>query len=77
MQMVFVVITGYVVAVSPPVKKTIRSLASVPKTPRVAVAYVAFVCMMASLISWGMSLILGGMLIGRGFGYRFDAAENL
>lgn len=62
MQMAFVVITGYVVAVAPPVRKLIVKLASVPKSPRIAVVYVAFICLMASLISWGLSLIIGGML---------------
>lgn len=62
MQMAFVVITGYIVAVAPPVRKLIEALASFPKTPRVAVAYVAFVCLISSLISWGLSLIIGGIL---------------
>lgn len=62
MQMAFVVIGGYVVAVAPPVKRLIMQLASVPKTPRVAVAYVAFICLISSLLSWGLSLIIGGML---------------
>ena len=62
MQMAFVVITGYIVAVAPPMKKLIDALASVPKEPRVAVAYVAFICLISSLVSWGFSLIIGGML---------------
>ena len=62
MQMAFVVIGGYIVAISKPVNRLIVALAEVPKTPKVAVAYVAFVAMMASLISWGFSLIFGGML---------------
>ena len=63
MQMAFVIITGYVVAVSKPVKKIIYMLSDVPKTPKMAVAYVAFVAMMASLLSWGFSLVLAGFLI--------------
>ena len=51
MQMAFVVIGGYIVAVSPPVRKVIMWLAQFPKTPKVAVAYVAFVAMVASLLS--------------------------
>ena len=62
MQMAFVVIAGYIVAVSPPVKKLVVMLAAVPKTPRFAVAYVAFMVMIASLLSWGFSLIFGGIL---------------
>lgn len=63
MQMAFVVIGGYVVAVSGPVKQLIVRLASFPKTPKVAVAYVAFVAMVASLLSWGFSMIFAGILM--------------
>ena len=63
MQMAFVVIGGYIVAVAKPVQKFIIMLACVPKTPRVAVAYVAFMAMLASLLSWGFSLIFGGFLM--------------
>jgi short-chain fatty acids transporter len=62
MQMAFVVIGGYIVAVSPPVKKLVARLASFPKTPKGAVAYVAFMAMVASLLSWGFSLIFAGVL---------------
>ncbi len=63
MQMVFVLIGGYVVAVSPPVRKLIVCLARVPKTPKGAVTYVAFMAMMTSLLSWGFSLIFAGILM--------------
>ncbi len=62
LQMAFVVIGGYIVAVAPPVKRLIGILASVPKTPKVAVAYVAFIAMVSSLLSWGFSLIFAGVL---------------
>jgi short-chain fatty acids transporter len=62
MQMTFVIIGGYIVAVSPPVKRLVAVLASFPKTPKVAVAYVAFMAMVASLLSWGFSLIFAGVL---------------
>lgn len=63
MQMAFVVIGGYIVAVSPPVRRAIDVLARFPKTPKVAVAYVAFLAMLASLISWGFSMIFAGILM--------------
>ena len=63
MQMAFVVIAGYIVAVSRPVHRLIEKLAAVPKTPKGAVAYVAFFAMIASLLSWGFSLIFSGVLI--------------
>ena len=63
MQMAFIVIGGYIVAVSPPVKKLIVALATVPKTPKTAVAYVGFMAILTSLISWGFSLIFAGTLM--------------
>lgn len=63
MQMAFVVIGGYIVAVSAPVRKLIMVLAAYPKTPKVAVAYVAFMAMLASLLSWGFSMIFAGILM--------------
>ena len=63
MQMVFVVIGGYVVASSPPVARLIDALAGVPKGGRGAVAYVAVISMLASLLNWGFSLVFGGLLV--------------
>jgi short-chain fatty acids transporter len=63
MQMVFVVIGGYVVASSPPVARLIDALAGVPKSGRGAVAYVAAISMLASLLNWGFSLVFGGLLV--------------
>src|SRR4051812_3529026 len=42
MQMALVIITGHVLATSPPIGRLIRAIASWPKTPRGAVAMVAF-----------------------------------
>jgi len=63
MQMAFVVIGGYVVAVSKPVHKLIVILAKVPKTSKGAVAFVGFMAMLTSLLSWGFSMIFAGILI--------------
>ena len=62
MQMVFVTIGGYVVATSPPVQRLIDRLALVPRTGRGAVGLVAVATMLSSLLSWGLSLIFGGVL---------------
>jgi short-chain fatty acids transporter len=76
MQMVMIIIGGYVVATSPPVHKLIQKLARIPRTPRGAVAFVAFFATMTSLISWGLGLIFGGVLARevvrnvRGIDYR-------
>lgn len=63
MQMAFVVIGGYIVAVAPPVRKIINVLARFPQTPKTAVAYVAGMAMLASLLSWGFSMIFAGILM--------------
>lgn len=63
MQMAFVVIGGYVVAISAPAQKLIRRLAAIPKTGVSAVGLVAAVAMLASLLNWGLSLIVGGLLV--------------
>jgi short-chain fatty acids transporter len=63
MQMAFIVIGGYVVASSPPVAKLIAALASLPRTGRGAVAFVALIAMLASLLNWGFSLVFGGLLV--------------
>ncbi|HYM91656.1 MAG TPA: TIGR00366 family protein [bacterium] len=63
MQMALIIIGGYVVAVSPPIARLIESLARVPKTGRGAIAYIAGVSMLASMISWGFSLIFSGLLV--------------
>jgi len=63
MQMVFVVIGGYVVATAPPIARLIGGLAAVPRNGRGAVAYVALISMLASLLNWGFSLVFGGLLV--------------
>ncbi|UZW60537.1 short-chain fatty acid transporter [Lysobacter enzymogenes] len=63
MQMAFVVIGGYVVATAPAVARLIDALARFPRSGRGAVCYVALVSMLTSLLSWGFSLVFGGLLV--------------
>ncbi|WP_122317541.1 short-chain fatty acid transporter [Pseudomonas cichorii] len=63
MQMAFVVIGGYVVASSPPAVRLIDRLARIPSNGRSAVAWVALISMLASLLNWGLSLVFGGLLV--------------
>jgi len=76
MQMAMIIIGGFVVATSPPVHRLIKRLAKIPRTPRGAVAFVAFFSMITSLLSWGLGLIFGGILVReivrnvRGIDYR-------
>jgi short-chain fatty acids transporter len=63
MQMAIVAIGGYVVASSPPAAKLIDRLAATPRHGAGAVAFVAAVSMLTSLISWGLSLIFSALLV--------------
>jgi hypothetical protein len=63
MQMAFIVIGGYVVATSAPAQRLIRGIAELPKSGTGAVGLVAAVSMVASLLNWGFSLIVGGLLV--------------
>jgi short-chain fatty acids transporter len=63
MQMAFIVIGGYVVATSAPAQRLIRGIAQLPKSGTGAVGLVAGVSMAASLLNWGFSLIVGGLLV--------------
>ena len=63
MQMVMIIVGGYVVASAPIVYRVIRALAGIPKTPKAAVALVALFSMLTSLISWGLSLIFSGLFV--------------
>jgi short-chain fatty acids transporter len=63
MQMAFVVIGGYVVASSGPAQRLIRRFAAIPRSGVSAVGLVAAVAMLASLLNWGLSLIVGGLLV--------------
>jgi short-chain fatty acids transporter len=82
MQMVLVIITGYVVATTRPVYRVIASLAALPKNPRTAVAMVALFAMGSSWFNWGFSLIFSAMLakeVARrvpGVDYRAVAASS-
>ncbi|HKU03356.1 MAG TPA: TIGR00366 family protein, partial [Arthrobacter sp.] len=62
LQMAMVVLTGYVVATSPPVARLIDRLAQVPNSARTAVSFVAVLSMSVSFVNWGLSLIFGGLL---------------
>src|SRR5437016_2543465 len=63
MQAAMVLISGYVVASSPPAAKLIDGLAGLPRSGRAAVAFVAAISMLTSLLNWGMSLIFSGLLV--------------
>jgi short-chain fatty acids transporter len=62
MQMTMVLVTGYALAVSPPVAAVVSRLAGWPTGTRSAVALTSFVALAVSLINWGLGLIVGALL---------------
>src|SRR5690242_21286249 len=63
MQMVMIIVGGYVVASTPLARRAIRWLAGIPTTPRGAITLIAFVATTSSLLSWGLSPIISGFLV--------------
>ena len=63
LQMVMIIIGGYVVASTPMIRRTIQAIAGIPKTPRGAIAMVAFFSTISALLSWGLSLVFSGLLV--------------
>ena len=62
MQMALMVITASTVANAPMIKRWISGLASIPKTSKQAVYFVALVAVAVSFVHWGLSLVLGALL---------------
>lgn len=69
MQMCFVLIGGYVVADSGPVVAVLESLAARPRSGRGAVALIAAVASLLSLLHWGLALV-GATLMARALARR-------
>ena len=62
LQMALIIITGYVLATSAPMRAAIRAIAAWPRTPRGAVALVTFFALVSSWFNWGFSLIFSAVL---------------
>jgi len=83
LQMALVIITGHVLATSPPMGRVIRAIASWPRSPRGAVALVTFFALASSWLNWGFSLVFSAVLaleIARrveGVDYRALAAASM
>jgi short-chain fatty acids transporter len=62
LQMSLVIITGHVLATSPPMGRLIRAVAAWPTTPRGAVALVTLFALASSWLNWGFSLVFSAVL---------------
>ena len=74
LQMSLVIITGHVLATSPPMRRMIRALAGLPGSPRAAVALVAFFALATAWLNWGFSLIFSAVL-GREVARQMDDVD--
>lgn len=61
MQMSLVVVTGYILASTPVVKKVLFQLSTLAKTPAQAVMLVTFVALIGNLINYGFGLVVGAL----------------
>lgn len=61
MQMALIVVTGHALASSQPVRRLLKTCASLAKTPPQAVMLVTFFSAIACALNWGFGLIVGAM----------------
>ncbi len=61
MQMVLILVTGYVLASSPFFKKQLQKLASLANSPGQAIVIVTLAALVASWINWGFGLVIGAL----------------
>jgi short-chain fatty acids transporter len=63
MQMALVMFTGYLLALTTPVRALLERVARLARSPRSAVALMALVSMGLAYINWGLSLVASAMLV--------------
>ena len=61
-QISIVLVLGYVIAHTGPVQRLLVRIASIPRGPASAYAFVTVIAGLASLISWALGLIVGGIV---------------
>src|ERR1700682_3515175 len=82
LQMALIIITGQVLATSPPMGRLIRRVAAWPQSPRAAVALVTLFALASSWLNWGFSLAFSAVLARevarrvKGVDYRALAAAS-
>ncbi|MCA9292031.1 MAG: short-chain fatty acid transporter [Phycisphaerales bacterium] len=71
MQMCLILVTGHALASSPPIRRLIRGIASLPRSAPAATLLVALVAMLGGVVHWGLGLIAGA-LIARDVGHALQ-----
>ncbi|MCF7223372.1 short-chain fatty acid transporter [Marilutibacter chinensis] len=61
MQMLLVLVTGFMLASTPPVKAMLVRLAALARSPGAAIVLVSLVSLLASWINWGFGLVVGAL----------------
>lgn len=62
LQMVMILVGGYIIAIAPPSKRFLAYIASCVSTPGQAVVVITLVALVASYLNWGLGLVVGGIL---------------
>ncbi len=65
MQMTLIMVSGYVVAASPPVDRALTRLARLPRGPRSCVMLMAFLSMALGMLHWGLSIVVSALMVRR------------
>ncbi len=61
MQMLLVLVTGYILASSPPVRRGLARIARLASSPGTAILLVSVVSLAASWLNWGFGLVVGAI----------------
>lgn len=61
MQMSLIVVTGYILASTPIIKKLLSKLSQLANTPEQAILAVTFIASIACLINYGFGLVVGAL----------------
>lgn len=61
MQMLLVLVTGFILASSPPIKKILQRIAGLASGPGSAIILVSLVSLAASWLNWGFGLVVGAI----------------
>lgn len=61
MQMVLVLVTGWVLATSPPVRRLLAAVARAARTPAQAILLCSLVSLAAAWVNWGFGLVIGAL----------------
>ncbi len=61
-QMVMVLFSGYMVALTPFVNRKLTSVAMMADTSQQAIVLITFTSLIASFLNWGLGLVVGGLL---------------